>query len=165
MTATISRRGALAAIAGLAAFTLAHPEASAQSRTTVSAIEVDVSPLRRQGAGVFADIVRDALRRELAARYAVGASGPRLVVRIDTFLLNSSLGESDFDFTRGQIPSFDYMSGVNRLVARDGSVLAEYPLNSSTRSDSAGSFWREGIERDRALYLARDYAHWVSRRL
>ncbi|TVR10497.1 MAG: hypothetical protein EA385_03885 [Salinarimonadaceae bacterium] len=164
MTAELSRRAALGVIAGLAALPAFAGAAFAQSRTAVSAIEVDVSPLRRQGAGVFADIVQSALRRELAAVYTISSGGPRLVVRIDSFFLNSSLGDSDFDFSRAQIPNFDSMTGVNRLVARDGSVVAEYPLHSTTRSDAAGSMWREGIERDRAVLISRDYAHWVARR-
>lgn len=168
MTAELSRRAALGAIAGLATLAFAGgsaPPAVAQSRTAVSAIEVDVSRLRRQGVGVFADIVQDALRRELASVYQTGSGGPRLVVRIDSFFLNGDLGESSFDFTQNQIPSFDSMSGINRLVARDGTVIAEYPLHSTTRSDAAGSFWREGIERDRAAIMSRDYALWVARRL
>lgn len=166
MTRSISRRAALGAIAGLAALAALPASlspAAAQSGGAVGAIEVDVSPLRRQGVGAFADIVRDALRRELAAVVPTAPGGPRLVVRIDTLFLNGDLGDAETDFASGGIPSFDYIGGVNSLVGRDGSVIAEHPLRSTSRSDAAGNFYREGIERDRAVILARGYARWTAR--
>ncbi len=151
------------AVAGFALTPMAITPAQAQS-TAVSAIEVDVSQLRARGAGGFADVVHNALRNELNQRYTISSGGPRLVVEVEQLFLNGDLRPSGdsmgFSMTRPE----DNLTGTARLVDRSGRVIDSYSFTASSPSDSAGDRFREGIERDRTVNLARVYAGWVARR-
>ncbi len=136
--------------------------ATAQARPAVGAVEVDVSALRAKGAGVFAEILGDALQRELQAIYRTGQPGPRLVVRLESYFLTGNLDSGD-SFDRSF--STDSLSGTNLLVDGSGAVIDSFPLSVRSPVDMASSIYRPGIEQDRAISLARIYAQWLARRI
>jgi hypothetical protein len=153
----------LIAFAGLAVASIGVKPAQAQG-TAVSAIEVDVSQLRARGAGVFADIVQNALRDELGRRYTISGGAPRLVVQIEQLFLNGDIRPSGDSMGFGVVRPEDNLTGTARLIDRSGQVIDTYRFTASSPADSAGDRVREGIERDRTINLARVYAGWVARR-
>ncbi len=165
MATAFLRRSLAASIVSIALiFGLASaPAALAQGRPAVGSIEVDVSELRAQGLGGFADMIGDAVRRELQAYYPSDRQGARLVVSLESLFLTGSPGvERGF----GRFDSFapqDSLSGVNYLLDRDGRVIDTYPLNVSSPAASAGPSHLP-LERERAIILGQTYAQWLVRR-
>lgn len=165
MAAAFLRRSLAASILSFALiFGLASTSAAlAQGRPAVGSIEVDVSELRAKGLGGFADMIGDAVRRELQAYYPSDRQGARLVVSLESLFLTGAPGiESGF----GRFDSFapqDSLSGVNYLVDRDGRVIDTYPLNVSSPAASAGPSHLP-LERERAIILGQTYAQWLVRR-
>jgi hypothetical protein len=155
-------------LAFFASFALFAPDqAKAQSRNTVSAIEVDVSELRARGVGVLADLLHDALRAELQARYTIAADAPRLQVSLNSFFLNSdtsigSGGGSAFGMDRQ--PPVDNLGGEARLIGRDGRVIDSYRLVANNPSTTARNRPTPLREQLRARALAEVFAGWVARR-
>ena len=162
----------LSVAAGLAfgAFGFSANPAAAQTRSEIGAIEVDVSALRAKGLGGFADMVGEAVRAELRARYATTRGGARLVVSLESLFLT---GSPDIDRDRfdtfggfggfGSFAAQDSLSGVNYLIARDGRVIETYPLIVSSPAAAAGPPMLP-LERERAIILAQTYASWLARR-
>ena len=164
---TLSLKNAVAALLiAMAGFVMVLTSAQPvqAQRSTVSAIEVDVSQLRARGAGGFADIVQNALRDELGRHFTISAGGPRLVVRIEQLFLNGEVRSSGDGMGFGVIRPQDNLSGTAQLIDRSGQVVDTYRFTASSPADSAGDRIREGIERDRTINLARVYAGWVARR-
>jgi len=165
MAAAFLRRSLAASILSIALiFGLASTSAAlAQGRPAVGSIEVDVSELRAKGLGGFADMIGDAVRRELQAHYPSNRQGARLVVSLESLFLTGAPGiESGF----GRFDSFapqDSLSGVNYLLDRDGRVIDTYPLNVSSPAASAGPSHLP-LERERAIILGQTYAQWLVRR-
>jgi len=154
----------LIAITGLA-MTMSGTQPAQAQRSTVSTIEVDVSPLRASGAGGFADIVQSALRDELNRHFQTSAGGPRLVVRIEQLFLNGQIRENGNDWRFGGMSQpQDNLSGTAQLIDHSGQIVDTYQFTASSPADSAGDRIREGIERDRTINLARVFAGWVARR-
>jgi hypothetical protein len=150
----------IALIFGLAS----APGAYAQDRPAVGSVEVDVSQLRAKGLGGFADMIGEAVRRELLAYYPAGRQGARLVVSLESVFLTGSPGIDRGAF--GVFDSFashDSLSGINYLVGRDGQVLETYPLNVSSPAAAAGPPHLP-LERERAMALGQLYAQWLVRR-
>ncbi len=146
---------------------LATVKAAAQTQNTVSAIEIDVTPLRARGVGVFADLLHDSLRTELQARYTIAADAPRLQVTLNSFFLNgnTSIDRSDGDsFGMALQPPLDNLGGEARLVGRDGRVIDTYRL--LTNSPATRAAHRPSPEREqiRARALTEVFAGWVARR-
>jgi hypothetical protein len=138
--------------------------ALAQGRTAVGSVEVDVSQLRAKGLGGFADMIGEAVRRELQAHYPSSRQGARLVVSLDSVFINGSAGIGHGPF--GGFDSFaaqDSLSGTNYLVGRDGRVIETYPLNVSSPAAAAGPPMLP-LERERAVILGQVYAQWLVRR-
>lgn len=140
------------------------PTALAQGRPAIASVEVDVSQLRAKGLGGFAEMIGDAVRRELRAYYPTGREGARLVVSLESVFLTGSAGIERGPF--GRFDSFaaqDSLSGVNHLVGRDGRVIETYPLNVSSPAASAGPTHLP-LEQERAIILGQLYAQWLVRR-
>jgi hypothetical protein len=147
---------------GLTAFS--WNSAAAQIRPAVGSIEVDVSELRAKGLGGFADMIGDAVRRELQAHYPSTSQGARLVVSLESVFLTGSPGiERDSFGGIGGFAPQDTLSGMNYLVGRDGRVIETYPLTvHSTAADAGPTIFP--LERERAVILAQTYAQWLVRR-
>jgi len=138
--------------------------AAAQTRPVVGSIEVDVSELRAKGLGGFADMIGDAVRRELQAHYPSTRQGARLVVSLESVFLTGSPGiERDGFGSFGGFAPQDSLSGVNYLVGSDGRVIETYPLTAHSTAASAGPTHLP-LERERAVILAQTYAQWLVRR-
>lgn len=137
--------------------------AAAQTRPVVGSIEVDVSELRAKGLGGFADMIGDAVHRELQAHYPATLQGARLVVSLESVFLNGSPGiERDRFGGMGFAPQ-DTLSGINYIVGRDGRAIETYPLTvHSTAADAGPTIFP--LERERAVILAQTYAQWLARR-
>ncbi|HMB11837.1 hypothetical protein [Saliniramus sp.] len=154
----------LAILASTVLFAPVH--ATAQPRDSVSAITVDVAPLRARGVGVFADLLHDSLRAELQARYTIAANAPRLHVTLNSFFLNANTWiDHDDSFGGGFAqPPLDNLGGEAQLIAPDGRVIDSYSLlanNPATTGSHRPSPEREQI---RAMALTRVFAGWVVRR-
>jgi hypothetical protein len=168
MAAAFLRRSLAASIVLIALiFGLASTSAAlAQGRPAVGSIEVDVSELRAKGLGGFADMIGDAVRRELQAHFPSDRQGARLVVSLESLFLTGAPGIETGFGGFGRFDSFapqDSLSGVNYLVGRDGRVIETYPLNVSSPAASAGPSHLP-LERERAIILAQTYAQWLVRR-
>jgi hypothetical protein len=141
------------------------PGTLAQGRPAVGSIEVDVSQLRAKGLGGFAEMIGEAVRRDLLAHYPTSRSGARLVVELDTVFLTSAGGDERTDLF-GRFDSFaaqDSLRGVNYLIGTDGRVIETYPLMVSSPAAAAGPRHLP-LESERAIILARTYAQWVVQR-
>ncbi|MCC5976464.1 MAG: hypothetical protein JJU21_00235 [Salinarimonas sp.] len=152
----------------MASFALLIPDqASAQQRNTVSAIEIDVGPLRARGVGVFADLLHDSLRAELQSRYAIAADAPRLQVTLNSFFLNSSTSldnNSGGSFGMSLQPPLDDLGGEARLVGRDGRVIDSYRLRANNPATTGSHRPSPEREQIRARALTEVFAGWVARR-
>lgn len=157
----------LAACLALGLTAVGWNSAAAQTRPAVGSIEVDVSELRAKGLGGFADMIGDAVRRELQAHYPSTRQGARLVVSLESVFLTGSPGiERDLLGGFGSFGGFapqDSLSGVNYLVGSDGRVIETYPLTAHSTAAAAGPTHLP-LERERAVILAQTYAQWVVRR-
>ena len=154
-------------LAILASAALLIPDqAKAQTRNTVSAITVDVAPLRARGVGVFADLLHDSLRAELQARYTIAADAPRLHVTLNSFFLNSSTSiDRDDSFGGGFAqPPLDNLGGEAQLIARDGRVIDSYSLLANNPATTAAHRRSPEREQIRARALTEVFAGWVARR-
>lgn len=167
--ATPALFGALVAmlLTMLASAAIIQPnDAHAQPRNTVSAITVDVAPLRRRGVGVFADLLHDSLRAQLLDRYTIVAHAPRLHIVLDGFFLNSSTSiDPDDGFGGGfNAPPLDSLRGEAKLIAGDGRVIDSYSLLANNPATTAS--FRRSPEREqiRARALTEVFAAWVARR-
>ncbi|HSP24977.1 MAG TPA: hypothetical protein VLQ65_07365 [Saliniramus sp.] len=141
------------------------PAAVAQNRPAIGSVEVDVSQLRAKGLGGFADMIGDAVLRDLQAYYPTTPQGARLVVSLDTVFLTSAGGDERTDIFGG-FDSFapqDSLRGVNYLLGGDGRVIETYPLLVSSPAAAAGPRYLP-LESERAIILARTYAQWVAQR-
>lgn len=140
--------------------------AKAQPRNTVSAIEIDVGPLRARGVGVFADLLADSLRAELQARYTIAADAPRLHVTLNSFFLNSSTSVDHRDDSFGGFaqPPLDNLGGEARLIGRDGRVIDSYRLLTNNPATTASHRPSPEREQIRARALTEVFAGWVARR-
>lgn len=155
-----------AAVLALAAALFAPP-VSAQPAAAVSAIRIDVSPLRQNGVGKYADLLQAALGDALAARFADrrAQGGARLTVVLESFELRGyGSGESDDAFGMSSTLSADELAGYAVLEA-GGRVIAREPLRVSLPPGQTGPWNAADFEQRRAVALAEAYASWLARRL
>jgi len=160
----------LLALCTALALGLATP-AAAQPAPAIEEIRVDVSPLRAKGVGNYADIVKAALERALADRFANrrARGGARLTVVLERFELRGygSGGQDDWMFGFGGAAgglSADELSGEAVLTA-NGRVLAREPLRVALPPGQSGPWHTPDFEQRRAVNLAQAYASWLARRL
>jgi hypothetical protein len=165
------RGGAVALFAMLLAILasaalLIPDQAKAQARNTVSAITVDVAPLRARGVGVFADLLHDSLRAELQARYTITADAPRLHVTLNSFFLNSRTSiDRDDSFGGGFAqPPLDNLGGEAQLITLGGRVIDSYSLLANNPATTAAHRRSPEREQIRARALTEVFAGWVARR-
>ena len=152
-------------LAGMAAAAFANPGAAQDGRAHFSGVVVDVSPLRAQGLGLYADAVGSAVRRALAQAYAdrIGGRGPRLVVRITGVSLRSYVGGGSSRFGFGSGMQNDYLEGEAMVVGARGEILARHPQLSALPSSSGGAWYDPASESRRLTALAEHYAGWLRR--
>ncbi|MDJ1159231.1 hypothetical protein QNA08_13405 [Chelatococcus sp. SYSU_G07232] len=165
---SLSRR---ALLAGLAAAGLTGRAVAQAGGQVFSRIAVDVSALRVQGLGPWADLVAesldDSLRREFVGRIAPGARGaPMLVARINGMSLPAYVGSGGgprFNGSGGNGTN-DYLDGELLVVTAGGrQVLERKPILSAVPAASAGAWYQPDIDRQRVLALTRHFAGWARR--
>jgi hypothetical protein len=159
----VTRRAALTALAALAAapgMAWAGPAA-----VRFSEIRIDVSPLRRNGDGDFADwaaaVLPGALRQAFAPYLAPGdRSAPILVVRIDQLFLGPQ--HSGGFGGNPVLDAIDGVEGEGIVMSRGGQQLASYPLYSAVGADAYLNMpYQLDIARRRVETLARSFAQWL----
>lgn len=159
MAGTISRRGAL----GAALASVAATSAPAQPAERFSAVSVDVAPLRAQGVGPFADLLRSALQAELALAFADRMGpGPRLVVRITGLSMPAYAGGGVSRFGFSGTPN-DYLDGEALVLGPRGQILVRHPQLSALPANSGGAWYDPASEGRRVQALAAHYAGWLRR--
>jgi hypothetical protein len=164
----LSRRGALAALAGaLAGVALTGP-AAAQA-TTFRAITIDTSPLARLGASRAAELIHRQLERELPAAFAgriTGARGaPTLVVRIAALSLAGFAGDGGGN-GGGATVATDYLEGEALVVpAGSRTPAARVPVLSAVPSSSAGAWYAPDNDLRRIHYIVSHFAGWVAKKV
>ena len=154
-------------MAVVASLTMTFPfQAKAQTRNSVSAIEIDVGPLRARGVGVFADLLRDSLRAELQARFTIAGDAPRLQVTLDSFFLNASTSIDQDDSFGGRFAPapLDNLTGEARLIGRDGRIIDSYRFTANSPATKASHRPSPQREQIRARALTQVFAGWVARR-
>jgi len=145
---------------------LAPVNAEAQPHHSVSAITVDVAPLRARGVGVFADLLHDSLRAELRSHYTIAADAPRLHVTLNSFFLNANTSiDHDDSFGGGFAqPPLDNLGGEAQLIAPDGRVIDSYSLLANNPATTGSHRPPPEREQIRAMALTEVFAGWVVRR-
>jgi outer membrane murein-binding lipoprotein Lpp len=158
-----------AALAGLG---LAGCQTAAPARGTggsIGSIAIDVTPLNAQGWGSNAALVKATMESELARIFAgrVQRGSPRLVVRVDSILTASYVGNSGSGgggrFGGDSNAANDYLTSEARLIGPRGEVLATFPVLSAVPASSSGAWYLPGIDTRRLETLARHNASWIGR--
>jgi hypothetical protein len=147
----LSRRGALAAIAALAASQGAAVRSALARTGSAGGVRVDVSPLIEPTAGWVAQTLPAATAEALAA---AGRSGASVSLRINYVILGSNTG--------GECgPSKDEMVGV----VTAGGVERPLRANSPYFPSPADNAMIEKSNYDRVSQLSQAFAYWVARGL
>lgn len=168
-TSALSRRAALATLAGGLAALAARPARAQYGGATFRAVVVDTRPLESLGGGSSAALIRRQLGVELPRAFAgriTGARGaPTLVVRVKAVSLASSYGR---DATRNRDSgggSSDYLEGDALVVAPGGATIARVPMLSAVPADSVGPWYAPDIDPRRVAYLCSHFADWLARKV
>jgi hypothetical protein len=164
------RRGALAALAGLALAALACGPAAAQQAPRFSRVVIDTSPLAASGASQLGENIKPMLyagvTRAMAPYMAPGdRMAPTLVVTIKSLQLPSYGGSDDnmrFGFGGGG-PRDDLDTVVTVVSGRQ--VLARYPLLINQPSSSGGPWFVQPNEDRRVAQLGVTLGEWVRRKV
>jgi len=163
-----SRRTFLKALAcaGLAGAGFAMPAHAQSFPQAFSSFSVDVSALKAQGLGPFADLVGAAALDELHRSFAdrIDPRGPRLVLRLTSVFLTSSPDNSSGYRGRGGggNSGHDAVEGEAMAVGRRGEILASHPMlavrdvNTSILTPN---------EQGRAVMIAQHYVRWLRREI
>lgn len=167
-TLVLTRRAALAALAGLALpYAIGAEGALAQPPVRFRAIEVDVAPLRANVGDPTAQWVQQTLPGQLAQALAPymapgDRNGAILVARIDNVYLGPMSGGIE---PGGSVP--DWMTGVLLVRGPRGAIAAETPLRATS------SYYPSPVDQalvEQAMYyrvfdLSQAFAGWVPREL
>ncbi len=126
-------------------------------------IRVDVSPLRANGSGVYADWVAAVLPAELrnsfAAYLAPGdRNAPTLVARVDEVFL----GPPGSAFGNPALDAIDSIQGEGIVLGPRGGEVASYPLYGAVGAQTYLNMpYQEDITRRRVQTLALGFAQWL----
>lgn len=164
----VTRRGAIALFAGVAAAAAAPTLAAAQEGAPpIKAIVVDTSRLARLGAGgtgeiIRADLVRS-LRRIFADRMAPGSrGGATLTARIDSVQLAAYSDNSFSAF--GSQNNLDYIEGAG-ILSVGGRVVSTTPILANVDASYSGAWNLPDIGERRLASLADIFAQWLRREM
>jgi hypothetical protein len=138
---------------------------AAAAQLRFRAIKVDVSPLVGMGLGPQAAWLSQDLASRLQAAFAGriaprDAAAPTLVVRIDQMYLGES-GGGGSSSPLGDYGARDGIQGVGMVVARNGKVVAAYPLFTTQLALTGGSVYDIQSARGRVAVLAGSFAQWL----
>jgi hypothetical protein len=151
-------RRLIVGIALVAAAWDATGAAEARAPVRAGAIYVDVTPLREQGLGGYAEIVRGDLTRALQAEYAGGLRpGERLVAVANGLSLNANGGQQSASGNN------DYLDGVVTLFGPNGQVVATQKILTVSPASAGGAWYVSGAELRRTAALAQNFASWARR--
>jgi hypothetical protein len=154
----MARRLIVGIALGAAAW-VATGAAEARLTTRAGGIYVDVTPLREQGLGGYAEIVRGDLTQALQAEYAGRLRpGERLVVLVRGLSLNDSVGNDSLVW-----PTNDYLDGTVTLIGPGGQVLATQKILTVSPTSAGGAWYVPGGELRRTAVLAQNFASWARR--
>ncbi|SDR63937.1 hypothetical protein SAMN05519103_09203 [Rhizobiales bacterium GAS113] len=132
--------------------------AEARLIARAGSIYVDVTPLREQGLGGYAEIVRGDLTQALQAEYAGRLRpGERLVALVRSLSLNDDGGGQTLSSTN------DYLDGVVTLFGPNGQVLATQKILTVSPTSAGGAWYVPGAEQRRTGALAQSFASWARR--
>ena len=184
MTHSMTRRGALAALAsaaGAAALPLAAGPAAAQfgpspfgggsslpAGLRFGDIAVDASRLARLGNPGDAERVTTVLTRQLREVYADitvprGTGGATLVARISSISMPSYVGSRAYNGKDGGGGN-DSLEGVG-IVASGRQVLGQVPILSVLSPTYSGSWYQPDIEAKRLVSICHHFAWWLRREM
>jgi hypothetical protein len=138
---------------------------AAAAQLRFRAIKIDVSPLVGMGLGPEAQWLSQDLPARLQAAFAGriaprDAAAPILVVRIDQVYLGES-GGGGSTAPLGDYGARDGIQGVAMVTARNGKVLASYPLFTTQLALTGGSVYDMQSARGRVADLAGNFAQWL----
>ena len=159
----LTRRAVLSTLAALAAAPGIAAAAPALAGIRFRAIRVDVSALRANGDGDFADLLAaelpGLLRKSFAAYLAPGdRSGATLVARVDEVILGAP-------YSRYQVPVADATDGIRGaaiVLGPRGGELASYPLYCAVGANTYLNMpYQAEITRRRVETLAQSFAQWL----
>lgn len=153
------------ACAGLVGTGFALPVKAQAFPQAFSSFSVDVSALKAQGLGPFADLVGaaalDELRRSFADR--VDPRGPRLVLRITSLFLTPFPDRGGgYRWNGGGGGSHDAVEGEALAVGRRGEILARHPMLAVLDVNTS---ILEPNEQGRAIAVAQHYVRWLRRQI
>lgn len=144
---------------------LACPAPAQPAPDRISAIAVDVTPLRAAGLGPYADRVGAALKAELGRAFAdKRGPGPRMVVRVDAVSMRAYAGSDGRVFGGGALNT-DYLEGAALILDGRGAVIATYPQLSAVPASSGGAWYDPASEGRRVDALAAHFAGWLRRKM
>jgi hypothetical protein len=153
----IARRLIVGIALGAAAW-VATGAAEARLTARAGGIYVDVTPLREQGLGGYAEIVRGDLTQALQAEYTGHLHpGEKLVALVNGLSLNADGGEQTLSGNN------DYLDGVVTLFGPNGQVLATQKILTVSPASAGGAWYVSGAELRRTAALAQNFASWARR--
>jgi hypothetical protein len=169
MKSWMSRSARLGFAAFLAALVAAcMPMAGADPAMTVSALSIDVSPLRDKGLGPYADRVGTLVLRAASGQFAVqpGSNAPRVVLSITQVQLAAAPAGTTSDSLYGGgsgVDARDYIEGNVMLVSgRD--IVTQSRIVTGLAVDNVG-WMQPGYDDRRLANLADVFAQWARVRL
>lgn len=135
---------------------------------TIGSISVDVGPLVAQGWGPNAAVVKSTMETALQGAFSgrVQRGGPRLVVRVNSILTPSYVGNSGgggrFGGGGGNGTN-DFFDSESRLLGQRGEILATFPVLSAVSASSSGPWYLQDNDTRRIQTLANHNAGWIAR--
>jgi hypothetical protein len=162
MKMNLTRRSIISSLAAMS-FALKAIPAAAQV-TAISSVRIDASQFARNGGGVFANYVTDALNAEYA-RGLQGrmGNGPALLVRVKSMAFYDSNNSGGRSGNSGG-GSVDYLDTEALLVGKKGELVARYDILSPVNTQTGGGgTWSPEVDRRRVVTLAQHNAGWTLR--
>ena len=161
----LSRRQALAALAGAASLAAFPARAAVGS---LRAISVDASAIARHGAPGYARIVERQLAASLARTFADrldprDRNAPALVARIDSVYLSDYAGGNRGRYGAASSGDNDYIDGVGVLLG--GGAQGTYPILSVLDASSTGPWHAPDVDSRRLAALSDHFAWWLRRKM
>lgn len=159
-SADLSRRGALALLAGgLSAALAGCVTASGGPPLQVSALIVDVGPFRDKGMSTYADMTGELLAAAAREHFAVGPQGPRVRLVVNSVSTFATPGAGEDDLFGGASVAPDQADGHVVVETREG--VRRIPILVSRTPRSLPPVWTPEFERARVFDLMTSFAAWA----